>query len=272
MKTRERDRTVARRAIVSLVAMAALAACARPAPTAATSSAPERQRAKETTVEKRILFAVTSHDKKGDTGESTGAYLSEISHPYDVFVKAGFVVDFASVRGGRVPLDGIDRSDPTNAAFLDDADVSRHLHASTASSAVDPSRYVAVFFAGGHGAMWDLPNDASFAKVAASIYEAGGVVGAVCHGPAALVNVRLSNGAYLVAGKSVSAFTNEEEREVKLERVVPFLLQDRLVERGARFEAAPKWQKKVVVEGRLVTGQNPASAAGVAEGMVALLR
>lgn len=221
---------------------------------------------------KRVLIALTSHDKKGDTGESTGAFLPEIAHPYAVFTRAGFSIDFASVRGGRVPLDGVDRKDPVNAAFLDDAEVMRRMNDSAAASAVDPSLYDVIFFAGGHGAMWDFPDDAAFAQAAARIYEAGGVVGAVCHGPAALVNVRLSNGDYLVAGKPVSAFTNEEERAVKLENVVPFLLEDRLVERGARFMPAPKWQKQVAVGERLVTGQNPASGAGVAEAIVSLLR
>ncbi len=221
---------------------------------------------------KTVLLAMTSHDRKGDTGTSTGAYLPEIAQPYAVFTKAGFAVEFASVRGGRVPLDGVEGADPVSAAFLDDAELTRRLHASAAASAVVPSRYAAIFFAGGHGAMWDLPDDAAFAQATAQIYEAGGVVGAVCHGPAALVNVRLSDGAYLVAGKQVNGFTNEEERAVTLDRVVPFLLEDRLVERGGRFVGAPKWQKQVVVSDRLVTGQNPASAAGVAEAMVTLLR
>jgi putative intracellular protease/amidase len=220
----------------------------------------------------RILIAMTSHDKKGDTGESTGAYLPEIAHPYAVFTKAGYAVDFASVRGGRVPLDGVDRKDPVNAAFLDDPEVERRLHASAASASVDPSGYVAIFFAGGHGAMWDLPDDAAFARATTRLYEAGGVVGAVCHGPAALVNVRLSSGAFLVAGKDVNGFTNEEERAVGLDKVVPFLLEDLLTARGGRFVGAPKWEKKVVVSERLVTGQNPASAASVAEAMVRVLR
>lgn len=275
MTNHEPGRVVARRAaLASLLAAAALAACGRPsAPGAehggAADPTPHR---KENPMTKRVLIATTSHDKKGDTGESTGAYLPEIAHPYAVFAKAGIEVEFASVRGGRVPLDGVDRSDPVNVAFLDDAAVVRRLHESAASSAVDPSRYDAIFFAGGHGTMWDFADDAAFAQAAARIYERGGVVGAVCHGPAALVNVRLSTGDYLVAGKQVSAFTNEEERAVKLDKVVPFLLEDRLVERGARFAPAPMWQKQVVTSERLVTGQNPASAGGVAEAMVTLLR
>ena len=220
----------------------------------------------------RILIAVTSHDKKGNTGEATGAYLPEITHPLEVFTKAGFAVDFVSVRGGQVPLDGVDRKDPINAAFLDDAAAVARLHASAAPRAIEPGKYAAVLFAGGHGTMWDFPEEPTLAKIASSIYDAGGVVGAVCHGPAGLVNVKLGDGQYLVAGKEVAAFTNDEERAAGLAEVVPFLLADKLVERGAVHRPAPNWQKQVITSERLVTGQNPASAAGVAEAMVQVLR
>jgi putative intracellular protease/amidase len=220
---------------------------------------------------KRILIALTSHDQKGTTGQKTGAYLPEVAHPYEVFARAGFIVDFASVKGGRVPLDGVDRKDEAQIPFLDDAPLARRLHDSAPSRSVDASRYDAILFAGGHGTMWDFPDDEGFQKVAAAIYEKGGVVAAVCHGPAALVNVKLSTGKYLVDGKDVSAFTDDEERAAKLDAVVPFLLQSKLVERGARHQAAPLWQKKVVVSERLVTGQNPASAAGVADAVVRVL-
>jgi putative intracellular protease/amidase len=281
--------SLARRGMLALFAASALAACAGgssgPAVNTSsssgekaegpssnsTSSASTRSSSKEAAMKNRILIALTSHDKKGSTGESTGAYLPEIAHPNAVFVKAGYEVEFASVKGGKVPLDGVDRNDPVSAAFLDDADLTQKLAHTPASSAIEPGRYAAIFFAGGHGAMWDLPDDASFARATTRIWESNGIVGAVCHGPAALVNVRLSSGDWLVAGKTVSAFTNDEERAVKLDRVVPFLLEDRLTARGARVERAPNWQSKVVVTDRLVTGQNPASAAGVAEAMVTLL-
>lgn len=219
---------------------------------------------------KRILIAMTSHAEKGSTGKPTGAYLPEIAHPYAAFEKAGLAVDFASVKGGQVPLDGADRKDPLQLPFLD-GPLAARLADSKASVGVDAERYDAIFFAGGHGTMWDFPDDEAFARVAARIYERGGVVAAVCHGPAALVNVRLASGEWLVAGKDVSAFTNEEELAAGLAEVVPFLLEDRLVERGATFHPAAKWQKKVVVSERLVTGQNPASSAGVAEAVVELL-
>lgn len=221
---------------------------------------------------KRVLIAMTSHDKLGDTGRSTGAYVPEIAHPHAVLKEAGFEVEFASTRGGTVPLDGVDRKDPIQAAFLDNADLMKRLHESTASADVDSSRYDAILFAGGHGTMWDFPDDVAFAKAAVEIYERGGVVAAVCHGPAALVHMRLSSGAYLVAGKSVAGFTNEEERAMKLEEVMPFLLEDKLVERGATFVPAAKWQKNVVVSERLVTGQNPASAGAVGEAVAKLLQ
>lgn len=220
---------------------------------------------------KRILMAVTSHDKKGNTGEPTGAFVPEMAHPRAVFTQAGYTVELASTRGGPVPLDGVDRNDPVVVAFLDDPQVQKELRDSPASSSVDAARYDAIFFAGGHGAMWDFPDAQDFANAATRIYEAGGVVGAVCHGPAALVGVKLDSGELLVKGKRVSAFTNEEERAVKLDQVVPFLLESRLVELGAVHEAAPLWQEKVVTSDRLVTGQNPASAGGVAKAMVALL-
>lgn len=217
----------------------------------------------------RILIATTSHTEKGDTGLPTGAYLTEIAHPYAVLTRAGYDVEFASVEGGKIPLDGVDKADAESLTFL--ANHGTDLATSIPAEKVVPSRYDAIYFAGGHGAMWDLPDSDAFQRVTTAIYERGGVVAAVCHGPAALVNVKLSSGHYLIEGKSVSAFTNDEERAAQLDEVVPFLLADALEAHGADHEAAPNWQKKVVVSGRLVTGQNPASAAGVAEGVLGVL-
>jgi putative intracellular protease/amidase len=124
---------------------------------------------------------------------------------------------------------------------------------------------LAVFFAGGHGTMWDFPVSPAVQKVVRGVYEAGGVVSAVCHGPAALVNARLGDGSYLVAGKRVASFTDQEEEEVKATKIVPFLLASTLTAHGALHQRAPNWSANVVVDGRLVTGQNPASARGVGE-------
>lgn len=259
-----------RRATGLLLAASLAAACEPSHSSPRTSS--NLNDGKNTTMKTRILIAMTSHDQKGSTGTPTGAYLPEIAHPYSVFTKAGYEVEFASPKGGKVPLDGVDLEDSINAAFMGDPKTVARLNDSIASRDVLPARYQAIFFAGGHGAMWDLPGDEPFKVATARIYEAGGIVAAVCHGPAALVDVKLSNGNYLVANKDVSAFTNDEERTVKLDAVVPFLLEDKLVAHGARHQPAPNWQQKVVVSERLVTGQNPASASGVAEAVVSVLQ
>lgn len=220
---------------------------------------------------KRTLIVLTSHDQLGTTGKKTGAYLAEITHVYTTLVKVGLDVDFVSPKGGRVPLDGVDRTDADNAAFLDDVAAMARIATTLRPDQVDPARYGAIYYAGGHGTMWDLPDDRGLQRIAAAIYEAGGIVAAVCHGPSGLVNVTLSNGAYLVAGKRLAAFTDEEERAVELTEVVPFLLASTLVARGARHEKAANFAAQVVVDGRLITGQNPASARGVGEAILKAL-
>lgn len=214
---------------------------------------------------KKALIVVTSHDRLGDTGKPTGYYLPEVSHPYYALLEAGVQVDLASPRGGKAPMDARSRdtSDPANRRMLEtpaDADKLEH---TLPLSQIDPADYDAVLFAGGHGTMWDFPGDRDIGRIAASIYERGGIVAAVCHGPAALVDVTLSSGDPLVKGKQVTGFSNAEEDAAELTDIMPFLLETRLIERGAHYGKADLWQEKVVIDERLVTGQNPASAAGV---------
>ncbi len=220
---------------------------------------------------KRILFVLTSHDELGDTGQPTGYYLPEAAHPWRVLREAGHRIDLASPEGGAVPVDpeSHDLEDEANAAFLEAEEDA--LENTLAADAVDPSDYDAIYFAGGHGTMWDFPDCRPLIEATRKIYEDGGVVAAVCHGPASLVNVKLSDGTYLVEGREVACFTDEEERAVELDEVVPFLLETRLRERGATIRKAEPWQEKVVTDGRLVTGQNPASAEGVGEAVARLL-
>lgn len=222
--------------------------------------------------QKPVLFVLTSHGTKGDTGQPTGFYLGEVTHPLAELEAANIPVEFASIQGGEPPVDGLDLNDAANARYWNDERFRNAIRTTRRLDDVDPSRYAAIFFAGGHGAMWDFPTSPAVARVTRDIYEQGGAVAAVCHGPAALVNVKLGDGSYLVAGKRVSAFTDSEEHAVKLEDTVPFLLASQLVERGARHEAAPDWTSKVVVDGRLVTGQNPQSAGGVGAALRDLLR
>lgn len=219
----------------------------------------------------RILIALTSHAALGETGRRTGFYVGEAAIPWEVFTAAGFGVDLVSVAGGNPPRDGEDPTDPAQRRFLDDPHIAAQLADTVTPDAIDPGDYAAVFFAGGHGAMWDFPDNPGLARLTREIYEHGGVVGAVCHGPAALVGTTLSDGSHLVAGKKIAAFTNAEETAVELAEVVPFLLADRLIAQGANHIPAENFAAQVVVDGRLVTGQNPASARGAAEAVAAAL-
>jgi len=221
---------------------------------------------------KPVLMVMTSHDKLGNTGKPTGFFLGELTHPLEVFEQAGIPTEFASIKGGEPPVDGLELEDPINARYWNDKTFREKLSATKALSGIDPGDYSAVFFVGGHGTMWDFPDDAAVQKITRELYEAGSPVGAVCHGPVALVNVKLSDGSHLIAGKEVSAFTDSEEQKVGLADVVPFLLAAKMEERGAKHLPAPDFEKQVVASGNLVTGQNPASAAGVAQKMVELLR
>ena len=220
---------------------------------------------------KKILIALTSHGQLGNTGRATGFYLPEAAHPYTAFTAAGYVVDFVSPQGGQPPIDGVDRSDAIQAAFLDDSVAIAKLRTTLRPEQVRWEEYDALFFTGGHGVMWDFADNTALAQIAAAIYENNGVVAAVCHGPAGLINIILSDGAYLVAGKTVAAFTNQEEAAVGLTEVVPFLLETRLRERGASITKAPNFQAHTAVSERLVTGQNPASAGPVAEQVLHVL-
>lgn len=221
--------------------------------------------------QKPVLIVLTSHGVKGDSGEPTGFYLGEVTHPLAVLDAAGISVEFASIDGGEPPVDGLDLNDGTNARYWNDDDFRTAIRSTPRLADVRSERYGAVLFAGGHGAMWDFPISPAAQRVARDIFEAGGVVAAVCHGPAALVNVKLSSGAHLLAGRNVAAFTDDEERAVELDTIVPFLLASTLSARGAHHHPAANWTAKVVVDGKLVTGQNPQSATGVGEAMRNLL-
>ncbi len=219
---------------------------------------------------KQILMVLSSHDDLGGL-RKTGYYLPEAAHPYWVFRHHGYDVDFVSPKGGQPPMYGDDRTDEEQAAFLDDDAVKTKLANTLTPARVNSDHYAAVLYVGGHGTMWDFPSDTRLAAVAAAIYERGGVVAAVCHGPAGLVNIRLSNGEFLVKGKTVAAFTNAEEEAVGLSAIVPFLLESKLIERGAIHVTAPNFQSHVQVSERLVTGQNPASARPLAVALVEVL-
>jgi len=221
----------------------------------------------------KVLIVVTNHSDLVGTDTKTGYYLSEVTHPYDKFIKAGFDVDFASPEGGAAPMDpkSLDLEDPLNKSFYENKELMGQLEKTISLKTINPKDYKAIVFAGGHGTMWDFADSEAISQVSREIYESGGVVAAVCHGPAALVNIKLSNGDYLIKGKRVTGFTNVEEDIVQLSKFMPFMLEDKLKERGATFEGAKPWSEQVVVDGRLVTGQNPASASRLGLQVVEIL-
>jgi putative intracellular protease/amidase len=246
-----------------------LIACDNRQDTLSTNSNPKNEATMKKT---KVLFVLSSHGVKGSTGEPTGWYLSEAAHPWKVLHDHGIEVDFVSPKGGKPPVDGFDLKDPINKLFWENTDVQKKLENTFTPNQIDPKNYQAIHFVGGHGAMWDFPENTALAKLAADIYENNGLVSAVCHGPAGLVNIKLSNGSYLVAGKKVAAFTNEEEEQVGLTKVVPFLLAEKLKERGAVHVPAANWTNNVQIDGRLITGQNPQSAETVGEKIASLLK
>jgi putative intracellular protease/amidase len=224
----------------------------------------------------KILILLTSHDQLGDTGKKTGFWLEEFAAPYYVLKDAGAAITLASPKGGLPPLDPI--SDlPENQTrltkrFRTDTAAQAELANTKKLADVSADDFDAVFYPGGHGPMWDMPDNATSIALIEAFVKADKPVGAVCHAPAALVNVRGKDGEYLVKGKRVTGFTNAEEEAVGLTAVVPFLLEDRLKERGGIYSKTANWAPYVQVDGKLVTGQNPASSGPGAEELLKLLR
>lgn len=193
-------------------------------------------------------------------------------HPLEVIEDAGFETVIASVRGGQPPIDGFDLSDPVNAKYWNEKGLYERLANTPALSELNGADYSAVFFAGGHGTMWDFADSADVQRIIREVYESGGVVSTVCHGLMALVNAKLSDGSYLVNGKNVATFTNAKEAEVQATEIVLFLLQTALENHGATYHAAPNWSDNVIVDGRLITSQNPASTKTVGVKVVDALK
>ena len=225
---------------------------------------------KESAMKKRILIIVSNANAIGPNNRRTGTFLPEVAHPYAEFDKASYEIDFASLTGDTPYLDALNlANDPDNLVFLTGKGWEKMQKAVKLSN-VDVSKYDAVFVPGGLAPMVDMPENELLKKVIKETYERNAVVGAVCHGPVSLLNVKLSNGSYLVNGKNITSFTNEEERGYAIADV-PFLLETALTKQGAKFHAAAVWSAHSIADGNLVTGQNPASAKGVAEKMIVIL-
>ena len=219
-----------------------------------------------------ILMVLSSHDKLGDTGRKTGFWLEEFAAPYYVFTDAGAQVTLVSPKGGQPPLDP--KSDEPDAQtdstrrFKADAAAQSALAHTGKLADVSGDGFDAVFYPGGHGPLWDLAEDKNSIRLIEATIAAGKPVAAVCHAPAVLRHVRGGDGSPLVKGRKVTGFTNSEEAAVQLSAIVPFLVEDMLIEKGGDYSKAADWQPHVVRDGLLITGQNPASSEAAA---VALL-
>jgi len=218
----------------------------------------------------KILIIVSNANTIGPHHRRTGTFLSEVAHPYAEFTRAGYQIDFASLSGETPYLDALNLADdPDNLKFLTGKGWADMQKAAKLSD-VNVRAYDAIFIPGGLAPMVDMPEAPLLKKIVVETYERKAVVGAVCHGPVSLLNARLSDGSYLVKGKNIASFTTEEENNYA-KADVPFDLQTALTKQGAIYHTTPPWTANSVADGNLVTGQNPASAKGVAEKMISLL-
>ena len=220
----------------------------------------------------KVLMVLTSHDKLGDTGKPTGFWLEEFAAPYYVLKDAGVDITISTPKGGAPPVDP--KSDdpkaqtPAMKRFRGDPEAQRALENTVKLSTVSADDYDAVFYPGGHGPLWDLAEDRDSIALIERLYAAGKPVAAVCHGPAVLRHAKAPDGTPLVRGKAVTGFTNSEEAAVGLTNVVPFLVEDALKANGGKYSKAADWADYAVVDGNLITGQNPASSESTARALL----
>ncbi|MEZ9591832.1 type 1 glutamine amidotransferase domain-containing protein [Vibrio breoganii] len=220
----------------------------------------------------KVLIPVTNHATLGDTDQANGTYAPELTHALHAILAAGFDYDIASIHGGEAPLYGTDiEGDSVNADILADSDFQSRVNNTLSVSAVNIGDYDAIFYPGGFGLLSDLATNEDFASIAAKHYEGGGIISAVCHGPGALLPIKLSNGETLLQSKSVTGFTREEEIDFGTINDIPFLLEESLARSAARFNKVQPWQELVIVDERVITGQNPTSAGAVGKALVKLL-
>lgn len=221
---------------------------------------------------KKILMVLTSHDQLGNTGEKTGFWVEEFASPYYAFLDAGFDVTLASPLGGQPPIDPksqlADFQTAATKRFDQDNDTQQILANTLQLAEVAANDYDAVFYPGGHGPLWDLVDNTHSIALIESFLEQNKAVAVVCHATAALLNAKDEKGEFLVKDKAVTGFTNSEEEAVQLTNVVPFLLEDELIKRGADYNKVDDWHGFAVQDGLLISGQNPASSEVAAQKLV----
>ncbi|NIJ53534.1 type 1 glutamine amidotransferase domain-containing protein [Dyadobacter arcticus] len=215
----------------------------------------------------KVLIVCTNHDAYPTKSSKTGLWLSELTHFYDVMIRRKILMDFVSPLGGHIPIDerSMDLKDECNALYWENAAFKEKLQHSLKPSEIHASDYRLIYFTGGHGAMWDFPENGELQKITQYIYEHNGMVSAVCHGVSGLVNVRLTDGSPLIQDKYLTGFSNVEETLMSFVSEVPFYLEDKLKEQGAHYtKSMIPFMEFIEMDERLITGQNPSSARKVA--------
>jgi len=224
---------------------------------------------------KKVLMVLTSHSELGNTGEKTGFWVEEFASPYYAFKDAGIQITLASPLGGQPPIDPKSELDnfqtPATVRYYADSETQAVVANTAVLADMTVNDFDAVFYPGGHGPLWDLADNQASIKLIEDFLANDKPVGAVCHATAALLNVKASNGDFAVKGKAIAGFSNTEEAAVELLDVVPFLLEDELVKRGADYQKVEDWNAFSVQDGLLITGQNPASSALVAQKLLSHL-
>ncbi len=227
-------------------------------------------------MKKRILVVVTNISKYESVERATGLWLGEATHFVNVMEKARFSIDYVSPKGGYTPIDphslGSEYMTEHDWDYYGDNNFMRRLGNTLSPDQVDPEKYDVIYYTGGHGVIWDFPNDKGLQLIAKKIYENGGIVSAVCHGVAGILNIELSNGNNLIKGLRITGFSNSEERAVGLDKLVPYLTETEISNRGAKYVKADDWVEFAISDNRVVTGQNPASAAAVAHEILRILQ
>ena len=223
----------------------------------------------------KILVVVTSVEKYPTINRPTGLWLGEAVHFVRKVEAAGYTVDYVSPKGGYTPIDphSLAMAEPVDWEWYQNKAFMNRLGSTLPPSAVNPTDYVAIYYAGGHGVVWDFPDNTELQAISRRIYESGGIVSSVCHGAVGLLNIRLSDGSLLIQGKKVTGFSNAEETLAELDKHVPYLTESEMLARGALYQKADQpWAPFAVEDSRVITGQNPASGGAVAELVIQSLK
>ncbi|QIR15624.1 type 1 glutamine amidotransferase domain-containing protein [Shewanella aestuarii] len=219
---------------------------------------------------KKVLILLTNHATLGTTDEANGTFAPELTHALHPMLAAGLDYDLVSIQGGKAPLYGTDmEGDEVNSEMLANEVFQTRVNNTIPASQINIEDYAAIYYPGGFGLLSDLATNEFVAQLSATHYEAGGVIGAVCHGPAGLLPITLSNGQKLIADKSVTGFTREEEVDYGTIDKIPFLLEEALTRTAARYNKVQPWHELVIEDNRVITGQNSASAGAVGKAIVA---